>query len=119
MPVAGAVVNPVDVVQRHVDAYNARDLAAFVACYHDDVRVWRPPAPEPAIAGREAFAEYYRTERFNRPGLHAQIVSRIVLGRRVIDHERISGVRDEPFEIAVVYEVAGDRIAAMWSFSGD
>jgi len=83
------------------------------------VRVWRPPAPEPALAGKEAFAEFYRTERFNRPALHAQIVNRIVLGRRVIDHERISGVRDAPFEIAVVYEVAGDRIAAMWAFTGD
>ena len=112
-------MSPAEVVQRQVDAYNARDLAAFVECYHDDVRVWRPPAPEPALAGKEALAEFYRTERFNRPALHAQIVNRIVLGRRVIDHERISGVRDAPFEIAVVYEVAGDRIAAMWAFTGD
>ena len=112
-------MSPAEVVQRQVDAYNARDLAAFVECYHDDVRVWRPPAPEPALAGKEAFAEFYRTERFNRPALHAQIVNRIVLGRRVIDHERISGVRDAPFEIAVVYEVVDDRIAAVWAFPGD
>ena len=112
-------VSPAEVVQRQVDAYNARDLAAFVACYHDDVRVYRPPAPEPAIVGKEAFTEFYGRERFNRPALHAQIVNRIVLGRRVVDHERISGVRDEPFEIAVVYEVAGDRIAAVWAFTGD
>ena len=59
------------IVQRQVDAYNARDLAAFVACYHDDLRVFRPPAPEPAIAGMDAFAEFYRTQRFNRPALHA------------------------------------------------
>ena len=112
-------MSAVEIVQRQVDAYNARDLAAFVACYRDDVRVWRPPAPEPAIAGRAAFAEFYRTQRFNRPALRAQIVNRIVLGRRVIDHERISGVREEPFEIAVVYEVAGDRIAEVWTFPGD
>jgi len=110
-------VNPVEVVQRQVDAYNARDLAAFVACYHDDVRVFRPPAPEPAIVGKSALTEFYRTQRFNLPALHAQVVNRIALGSRVIDHERISGVRERPFEIAVVYEVAGDRIATVWTFT--
>ena len=109
----------VDIVQRQVDAYNARDLAAFVACYHDDVRVFRPPAAAPAIAGKSALTEFYRTQRFNLPALHAQIVNRIVLGHRVIDHERITGVHAEPFEIAVVYEVAGDRIATVWTFTAE
>lgn len=112
-------MSPVDVVQRQVDAYNARDLAAFVACYRDDIRVYRPPAPEPAIAGKDAFTEFYRTQRFNLPALHAQIVNRIALGRRVIDHERITGVREQPFEIAVVYEVAGEGIATVWTFAAD
>ena len=112
-------MNPVDIVQRQVDAYNARDLAAFVACYRNDIRVYRPPAPEPAIVGREAFTEFYRTQRFNLPALGAEIVNRIVLGRRVIDHERISGVRDQPFEIAVVYEVAREGIATVWTFAAD
>ena len=112
-------MNAVAIVQRQVDAYNARDLAAFVACYRDDVRVFRPPAPGPALAGKDAFAEYYRTQRFNRPALHAQVVNRMALGCRVIDHERITGVRDEPFEIAVVYEIAGDRIATVWTFAAE
>lgn len=43
----------------------------------------------------------------------------MALGRRVIDHERISGVRDQPFDIAVVYELAGDRIAAVWTFAAE
>jgi ketosteroid isomerase-like protein len=30
-------MNPEAVVQRQLDAYNARDLARFVACYADDV----------------------------------------------------------------------------------
>ncbi|MFO1317544.1 MAG: nuclear transport factor 2 family protein [Burkholderiales bacterium] len=112
-------MSAVEVVQRQLEAYNARDLAAFVACYHDDIRVFRPPAPEPALAGKAAFAEFYRTQRFNLPALHAEVVNRMALGRRVIDHERISGVRDQPFDIAVVYELAGDRIAAVWTFAAE
>jgi hypothetical protein len=46
--------DPVAVVQRQLDAYNARDLAWFVACYAPTVKVYRPPAAEPALACRQA-----------------------------------------------------------------
>jgi len=102
-------------VQRQLDAYNARDLDRFLAEFSDDIRVFRPPAAEPAIAGKKAFAGFYATQRFGLAGLHAELVSRMVLGNKVIDHERISGVRERPFEIAVVYEVSDGLIRCMWT----
>ena len=110
-------MTPVEVVRRQVDAYNARDLARFVANYSDSVTVVRMPALEPAIKGKTQFAEFYATQRFNLPDLHAEIVNRIALGNKVIDHERISGVRADPFEIVVVYEVVGDVIERVWTFA--
>lgn len=104
-------------VQRQLDAYNARDLERFLAEFADDVRVYRPPAAEPAISGKQAFGEFYAMERFNRPALRAEVLARMVLGDKVIDHERISGVRDEPFETVVVYHVVDGRIAVMWAFA--
>lgn len=109
----------VDVVQRQVDAYNARDLVRFVAEFGDGVRVFRPPATEPAISGKAQLAEYYAANRFNLPALRADILNRIVLGGRVIDHERIHGVRDEPFEVAAVYDVVDGLIRTVWFFSAD
>ena len=109
----------VAVVKRQLAAYNARDLARFVACFSEDVAVWRVPATAPALVGRTAFAAFYVNERFNREGLRADIVNRIVLGNRVIDHERVFGVRDEPFEIAVAYEVIGGLIVRVHSFAPD
>jgi hypothetical protein len=94
------------VVQRQLDAYNARDLERFLAEYADDVRAYRPPAVEPALAGKQAFVDFYST----------QLVNRMVLGGKVIDHERITGVRPEPFEVAVVYEVAGGLIRQTWTY---
>jgi hypothetical protein len=35
----------------------------------------------------------------------------------VIDHERIRGVRAEPFEIVVAYEVLGPSIRRVWSLA--
>jgi hypothetical protein len=107
---------PEEVVQRQVEAYNARDPERFLACYAEDVRVFRPPAPEPTLAGKEAFARFYADNRFNLPRLHAEILARMVVGNRVIDHERITGVRDEPIEAVAVYEVADGRIRFVWFF---
>ena len=109
-------MRPADAVQRQLDAYNDRDLARFVAEYSDTVRVFRPPESEPAIRGKAALAEYYAANRFNLPGLHADLLHRIVLGDRVIDHERIHGVRDEPFEVAAVYRVVDGKIEDAWFF---
>lgn len=110
---------PEAVVARQLEAYNARDLARFVAEYHDDIRIFRPPATEPVIAGKPALAAYYATQRFNLPGLHADIVKRIAFGNKIIDHERISGVREHPFDVAAVYEVVAGRIASAWFYSAD
>lgn len=112
-------MTPVEVVQGQVDAYNDRDLDRFLSFYGDAITVFRMPATEPTLAGKSRFAEFYASQRFNRPGLHAEVLQRIVLGNKVIDHERITGVLDTPMEIAAVYEVAGDRIERVWFFPTD
>jgi hypothetical protein len=111
-------MSPEDPVQRQLDAYNARDLDRFVAEYADDVRVYRPPEPEPVLVVKAAFAAHYASKRFNLPALHADILSRMVIGNKVVDHERVVGVRDEPFEAAAVYEVVDGLIRAVWFFEG-
>lgn len=112
-----ALVTPVELVQRQLDAYNARDLDRFVAVYSDAVRVYRPPATEPVLVGKAAVAKFYATERFNLPALRAEVLARIIVGNSVIDHERIHGVRDAPFEAAAVYRIAGGSIESVWFFS--
>jgi hypothetical protein len=44
-------------------------------------------------------------------------VNRIALGNKVIDHERVWGVRDAPIEIAAVYEVVAGLIERVWFFA--
>ena len=118
VPEASAM-DPTAVVQRQFEAYNARDLHRFLAEYSEDIRVYRPPAPLPAIVGKEAFGEFYATQRFNHAGLHAQLLHRMAFGNKVIDHERISGVREQPFEMAVVYEVSNGLIVCTWAYSAE
>ena len=108
-------MDPVAVVQRQLDAYNARDLARFLAEYSEDIRVYRLPSAEPALVGKSAFGEFYATQRFNHAGLHAELMNRMAFGNKVIDHERISGVREQPFDVAVVYAVERGLIVCTWA----
>ncbi len=104
-----------DVVQRQLEAYNARDLERFVATYSDDVRIFRMPSIDPAISGKTQLAEVYR-KRFSSPSLHADVLARIVLGNKVIDHERVRGIREIAVEAVAIYEVASDLIQTVWFF---
>ena len=112
-------MSAVDVIQRQVDAYNNRDLDGFLAEYSDAVKTFRMPSAEPAIAGKAQLAEFYSTQSFNLPGLRAEILDRIVLGNKVVDHERVWGLRDDPVEVVAVYQVVRGLIECVWFFSPD
>jgi hypothetical protein len=107
---------PEDPVQRQLEAYNARDLERFVAEYADDVQVFRPPAAEPVLSGKQAFGEHYAKHRFTLPGLHARVVNRMVNGDVVVDHERVAGITEGEVSVIAVYKVDGGKIQSVWFF---
>ena len=108
-------MTPTEVVQEQLEAYNARDLDRFAATYSDAIRIYRMPAAEPAIVGKSQLADVYR-RRFSAPGLHADILARIVLGNKVIDHERVRGIQEHPIEAVAVYEVVSGLIETVWFY---
>lgn len=103
--------SPAAVVQQQLDAYNARDLDAWLATYHPDAEQYELHGPLLA-RGREAIGSRIRV-RFAEPDLHATLLARIVLGRLVVDHERVT--RNFPegkgsVEMLCAYEVADGLI---------
>jgi hypothetical protein len=111
--------NPETVVQRQLDAYNGRDIAALLAVYADDAELFEHPSKLLArgtAALRERFAA-----RFQEPNLHAHLLKRTVMGRFVVDYERI--IRTFPegpgsLEMVMIYEVNEGRIVTAWSIPG-
>ncbi|WP_426191904.1 nuclear transport factor 2 family protein [Massilia sp. DWR3-1-1] len=108
--------SPLALIESQFDAYNARDLDAFMAHFADDIKVIRMPAATLAMQGKAALSHFYATERFNVSALRAELINRIVSGTRVFDHERIWGVADTPIEMVVVFEVSEGLITTMWTF---
>jgi hypothetical protein len=115
-PMREPSLDPSDPVQRQLDAYNAHDLERFVAEYTDDIQVFRPPAMQPVLSGKAAFAAHYEKNRFTLPNLHAEVVNRMVAGSIVVDHERITGLDEGVVEAIAVYQVLGKHIRAVWFY---
>lgn len=103
-------------VQGQLEAYNARDLQRFLQHFSEDVIVYRAHQLQAAIVGKANLAEFYRTQRFNQPMLKAELLSRTVMGNKVFDFERITGISDAPVEMAAIFEVRDGLIVAMWAF---
>ncbi len=110
---------PEAVVQRQLDAYNAHDLGALVAAYADDARLYEHPATLLASGSdqlRERFAP-----RLREPNLHAQLLGRMVMGRFVVDHERVTRTFPEgsgTIELMATYEVRDSKIVNAWFLTG-
>ena len=100
-----------DPVERQVDAYNRRDIDAFVACYAPDTVV-EDAAGAILMRGREAMrttsTELFRTS----PRLRAEVTTRIRIGDYVIDEERITGRRgsSDDLRAVAIYHVANNLI---------
>lgn len=112
------VRTPLEAAKAQLVAYNKRDLEAFVEVFSDDVRVFREPNREPSITGKSAFTETYR-KRFETVGLRAEILNRIEIGNKVIEHERVHGIREQAVDLVVVYEVFDGKIKNVWFFSSE
>ncbi len=108
-------MDPTAVVQAQLDAYNARDIDAFLAPYAEDVVLARLPGDEPFARGHAEMRAIYGEKFATSPDLHCRLVNRIVHDRFVVDHEDVTGVPGRGRVGAVaVYEVVAGKIRRAW-----
>ena len=70
--------------QAQLDAYNRRDLNAFVACYHGDVAVY--DEDELSVSGLEEFRQQLR-RIIQWTSFRCRVEERVVLGSHCVDLE--------------------------------
>lgn len=102
---------PESVVQRQLDAYNARDIDALMATYADDAQQFEYPAT--LLTAGAAQVHERTAARFRESNLHARLIKRIVMGQTVIDHEEVTRTFPEGtgrIELVAIYEVRDGRI---------
>jgi hypothetical protein len=97
--------------QEQLDAYNKRDIEAFLKPYADSVKVFTYP-DKLEFKGKEVMRMSYAGMFAQAKDLHCTLVSRMVLGNKVIDEESVIFQKGQPPMRAIaIYTIDKDKIA--------
>ena len=102
-------------VQGQLDAYNARDIDAFMKWWAEDCRYYE--FPNRLLARGVADVRERHIARFTELNLHGRLLNRIAVANVVVDQEVVTRTfPDGPGEVDVVaiYEVVGGQITNAW-----
>ena len=100
--------SPEAIVQRQVNAYNARNIDAFLDTYADDIELYDFHSTTPD-KGKETMRKNYGEMFKNTPNLYCEIEKRIVIGNKIIDKEKVR-VGKQTIHAVAVYEVERGKI---------
>ena len=106
-------MSPEQSAQAQLDAYNARDIDAFLRPYHADVELARLPGGEVFARGHDEMRAIYGDLFARTPDLHCKLVNRVCHDRFVIDHEEVTGL-PQPVGAVAIYEVKDGLIVRAW-----
>jgi hypothetical protein len=112
--------DPAAIVQRQLEAFNARDIDALLSTYAEGAQLFEHPSKllaSGAVALRERFVA-----RFQEANLRAVLLSRTVMGQTVVDFEEVFRTFPEGtgrIRLLMIYEVEGGRIARAWSIASE
>lgn len=99
--------SPEEVVQRQLNAYNARNIDGFMDTYADDVELYDYPA-KLLGKGKAEMRQNYESFFKQTPNLYCAILGRITIGNKVIDREKVRA-NNNTFN-AAAYEVENGKI---------
>ncbi|WP_223148861.1 nuclear transport factor 2 family protein [Aquimarina sp. RZ0] len=102
-------VSPEHIVQKQLDAYNARNIDAFLDTYADTIKVFKYPN-QLQYQGKENMRNGYASFFEKTPDLNCKIKNRIVTGNKVIDEEFLT-INGKHYYAVAIYEVENGKIA--------
>ena len=101
--------NPEIIVNKQLEAYNKRDIDAFMATYTDDIKLYNYP-DKLTSEGQADMRKSYKNWFDRTPDLLAKIHQRIVIGNKVIDKEEVRA-NGKTFNAIAIYEVQNGKIS--------
>jgi imidazolonepropionase-like amidohydrolase len=116
----GVVFNPNELIketptalaQRQLNAYNSRNIEAFLEPYADDVEIYTYP-DKLMSKGKDEMRKGYAKMFDNTPTLHCELVGRIVQGNIVIDKERVQFGKGI-LEAVAIYHIENNKIKKVY-----
>nr|MBP9222064.1 amidohydrolase family protein [Chitinophagales bacterium] len=103
---------PTALAQRQLNAYNCRNIDAFLEPYADDVEIYNYP-DKFLYKGKEEMRKTYSKMFEETPNLHCELLGRIVQGNVVIDKERVQ-FNDKIIEAVAIYHIENNKIKRVY-----
>jgi hypothetical protein len=103
---------PREVVQLQLEAYNEKDIEAFLDVFAEDAEAYNFGDAKPFIKGKANFKTAYGKLFQSSPNLYSLVTSRQVLAQTVIDFEYITGRSnsEQPVLIIAIYKIENHKI---------
>lgn len=98
-------------------AYNAQDMDAYLALFHEDAVLLNLPDQAVIAEGLQAIRAMYEI-RFATPGLRCEVTHRAELGNVAIDHETVYTEGNPPLNVLAMYEVVDHKIKRIFFVRG-
>ena len=98
--------------QQQLNAYNAHDLEAFLEPYAEDVEIYQFP-DKLQMKGKAEMRQQYQFVK-TTPGLHSNLLNRIVQRNMVIDQEEVMLGEGRKIYGTAIYMVEGGKIRKVY-----
>ncbi len=105
--------SPEAVVQQSIDAYNAHDLDAYIACWAPDATLGQIGG-RVLLDGRDALTNFYSGFFATQTTVRLTVKQRSVIGPFVVEHHEVQSEGKPPLEAMMVTEVRDNLIRAVW-----
>jgi imidazolonepropionase-like amidohydrolase len=102
-------VTPEILAQQQLNAYNARNIDAFLEPYSDSVAIYSFNGLL-LMKGKDQMRKGYEGMFQKITNLHCQLVNRIVQGNVVIDQESVTGFGPQPLKAIAIYTIEKRKI---------
>ncbi len=107
-------VSAAEVVQKQLNAYNARNTEAFMDNFDHDCILYDLKTGNILMQGHEAMEKRYGHMFKIMPQLHCRLNHRIVHGNMIIDEEFVQGLGPDEVHATAIYEVEDGKIIRCW-----
>lgn len=104
---------PEELANEQLEAYNNRDIEAFLGSYSDSVKVYNDQG-EMLYEGKEIMRAQYGNMFVNTPDLNCNLLNRIAVNNTVIEHEEVTFGEGRKIYAIVMYKVADNKIQEVY-----
>lgn len=113
-PINAQKLQPKDIAQGQLDAYNKQDIENFLSWYSEDVEVYNFPN-ELIYKGKEKMRTSYTNAWKQNPNQRAKVTDRINIGNTVMDKEHVTGrANNIELNVIAIYKIENEKIKQVY-----